>query len=155
MTESFTHALHHSDDRRDDEQDAGEDDEDQGDAFVFMQGIDFVNQVCWDEAGDDTEDRAEQGQKLEDRCIEDDGAPGDGDGEDEDAVTDDGLADFSSGMKRRRMFIAIPWQASRKPRKTLKKAVMTAKMLRIRLKILTALPSNPLATMARAEMFWE
>ena len=59
-----------------------------------MQGIDFVNQVCRDEAGDDTEDRAEQGQKLEDRCIEDDGAPGDGDGEDEDAVTDDGLADF-------------------------------------------------------------
>ena len=59
-----------------------------------MKGIDFVDQVRRDKAGDDTEDRTEEGQELQDRCIEDDGAPGDGDGEDEDAVTDDGLADF-------------------------------------------------------------
>ena len=120
-----------------------------------MQGIDFVNQVCRDEAGDDTEDWAEQGQKLEDRCIEDDGAPGDGDGEDKDAVTDDGLADFFFRNEAAQDVHGNPLAGFTEAEEDAEESVMTAKMLRIRLKILTALPSNPLATMARAEMFWE
>ena len=59
-----------------------------------MKGIDFVNQVRRDKAGDDTEDRAEKGQELQDRCIEDDGAPSNGNGEDEDAEADHFLIDL-------------------------------------------------------------
>ena len=59
-----------------------------------MQGIDLIDQVGRDEAGNDAENRAQQGQELEDRCIENDGTPGYGYGEDEDTVADNGLADF-------------------------------------------------------------
>ena len=59
-----------------------------------MKGIDFVDQVRRDKAGDDTEDRTEEGQELQDRCIEDDSAPGNGNGEDEDAEADHFLIDL-------------------------------------------------------------
>ena len=57
---------------------------------------------------------------------------------------------FSAGKRRDKIFKAIPVHASLKPKKTLKYAVTTAKILRIRLKILTA----PRATMARAEILF-
>ena len=60
---------------------------------------------------------------------------------------------LSSGMRRRSTFIAIPWHASRKPRNTPKYAVITAKMLRIKEKILTVEPPTPWATIAKVEMF--
>lgn len=44
-------------------------------------------------AGDDTEDRAEKGQESR-PCIEDDGAPSNGNGEDEDAEADHFLIDL-------------------------------------------------------------
>ena len=50
---------------------------------------------------------------------------------------------FSAGKRRDKIFKAIPVHASLKPKKTLKYAVTTAKILRIRLKILTASASAP------------
>ena len=54
----------------------------------------MVHEICRDEAGDDAENRSEQGKELQNRQVEDDGAPAHEDGEDEDAIAYEDLINF-------------------------------------------------------------
>ena len=138
-------SLRKSQEWRDNQQDARCNDEIQRNTFQVMQPRHPIDEISRNQAANHAKNRTTDGSKAQNGSIENNGAPRHENRKDQDAQR--------NGTYINLIFRHDAFQ-TRKPRKTPKKAVTTAKIFKIKLMILMEVPGIPWAANAKAEILF-